>query len=101
MFKAFFDAYPAHRKGGSDAHVWKVWKAERLTESDAKLALEWLQITLVKVGIGSANLDARLWSVLLGLSGERLVDPLPITQKRYLPPDFHSGDTSWADDLGW
>ncbi|GLQ72890.1 replication protein [Vibrio penaeicida] len=102
LFKAFFDAYPAHRKGGSDAHVWKVWKAERLTESDAKLALEWLQM---------AARQSRDWErqsgcpFVVGITRfvreRRWLTPLPITQKRYLPPDFHSGDTSWADDLGW
>jgi phage replication O-like protein O len=29
-FKDFFSLYPAHRRGGSDAQAWKVWKSEKL-----------------------------------------------------------------------
>ncbi|MEL4280725.1 replication protein [Shewanella mangrovisoli] len=41
-FNPFFKIYPAHRKGGSDAHSWKVWKAEKLTEADCEAAILWL-----------------------------------------------------------
>ncbi len=42
QFKAFFKLYPAHRKGGTDAQAWKVWKSEKLTDLDAQSALDWL-----------------------------------------------------------
>ncbi|MEL4248537.1 replication protein [Shewanella xiamenensis] len=41
-FNPFFKIYPAHRKGGSDGHSWKVWKAEKLTEADCDAAILWL-----------------------------------------------------------
>ncbi|MEL4371397.1 replication protein [Shewanella xiamenensis] len=41
-FNPFFKIYPAHRKGGSDAHSWKVWKAEKLTSADCDAAILWL-----------------------------------------------------------
>ena len=41
-FKQFFNLYPAHRKGGTDAQAWKAWKSEKLTEFDSLAALEWL-----------------------------------------------------------
>lgn len=43
VFNAFFKAYPAHRKGGSDAAAWKAWKSEKLTDQDCVLAVEWLK----------------------------------------------------------
>lgn len=43
VFNAFFKAYPAHRKGGSDSAAWKVWKAEKLTDADCVLAVTWLK----------------------------------------------------------
>ena len=43
-FKAMFAAYPKHRKGGTDATAWKVWKSENLTEQDAQSALDWLSL---------------------------------------------------------
>lgn len=43
VFNAFFKAYPAHRKGGSDAAAWKAWKAEKLTDDDCLLAVSWLK----------------------------------------------------------
>lgn len=42
QFKKFFKAYPAHRKGGTDATAWKAWKSEKLTVEDAQLALDWI-----------------------------------------------------------
>ncbi|MCS6153655.1 transcriptional regulator [Shewanella baltica] len=43
VFNAFFKAYPAHRKGGSDSAAWKAWKAEKLTDADCVLAVSWLK----------------------------------------------------------
>lgn len=43
VFNAFFKAYPAHRKGGSDAAAWKAWKSEKLTDDDCVLAVSWLK----------------------------------------------------------
>ncbi|WP_088211115.1 helix-turn-helix domain-containing protein [Shewanella sp. Shew256] len=43
VFNAFFKAYPAHRKGGSDAAAWKAWKSEKLTDDDCVLAVTWLK----------------------------------------------------------
>ncbi|NRD31684.1 helix-turn-helix domain-containing protein [Shewanella sp. DC2-4] len=43
VFNAFFKAYPAHRKGGSDSAAWKAWKAEKLTDADCVLAVTWLK----------------------------------------------------------
>ncbi|MCS6159247.1 helix-turn-helix domain-containing protein [Shewanella baltica] len=43
VFNAFFKAYPAHRKGGSDSAAWKAWKAEKLTDTDCVLAVSWLK----------------------------------------------------------
>jgi len=43
VFNAFFKAYPAHRKGGTDAAAWKAWKAEKLTDADCVLAVTWLK----------------------------------------------------------
>lgn len=41
-FKQFYDQYPSHRKGGTDAAAWKKWKAEKLTDQDAEMALSWV-----------------------------------------------------------
>ena len=43
VFNAFFKAYPAHRKGGSDSAAWKAWKGEKLTDADCVLAVTWLK----------------------------------------------------------
>lgn len=43
VFNAFFKAYPAHRKGGSDSAAWKAWKAEKLNDADCVLAVTWLK----------------------------------------------------------
>ncbi|MEN8616969.1 helix-turn-helix domain-containing protein [Shewanella baltica] len=43
VFNAFFKAYPAHRKGGSDSAAWKAWKGEKLTDADCVLAVSWLK----------------------------------------------------------
>lgn len=44
QFKKFFKAYPAHRKGGTDAQAWKVWKSEKFTDEDAQAALDWITL---------------------------------------------------------
>lgn len=44
QFKRFFNLYPAHRKGGTQANAWKAWKSEKLTETDAQAALDWITL---------------------------------------------------------
>ena len=41
-FKNFFDAYPDHRKGGTDKSAWDAWKSEKLTPDHASEAINWL-----------------------------------------------------------
>jgi phage replication O-like protein O len=41
-FKQFFAQYPFYRKGGTDAHAWKAWQSEKLTDADALSAIDWL-----------------------------------------------------------
>jgi hypothetical protein len=44
QFKRFFNLYPAHRKGGTQAYAWNAWKSEKLTETDAQAALDWITL---------------------------------------------------------
>jgi len=37
-----FKQYPAHRRGGTNAYLRKLWKSEKLTEQDAQDCLTWL-----------------------------------------------------------
>ena len=100
-FKTFFDNYPSHRKGGTDAQAWKVWKSENLTEHDGELATSWLT--------QAAQSDPD-WGVLAGgqyifgitkFIRERIwltPVPQPITQS-IDEWDHVRNDTSWANNL--
>lgn len=54
-FKLFFEQYPVHRKGGTDATAWKKWKAEKLTDQDAELALAWVMRANQVAGWSESN----------------------------------------------
>jgi len=44
QFKKFFKQYPSHRKGGTEAQAWKVWKSENIDEAEGKKVLDWLTL---------------------------------------------------------
>jgi phage replication O-like protein O len=44
QFKKFFKQYPSHRKGGTDAQAWKVWKSENIGEAEAQKVIDWLTL---------------------------------------------------------
>lgn len=101
-----FLAYPVHRRGGTDAQLWQVWKKHKLTELDAQACLNWL--------CAAANACPEQWSFHATEATGQYVPGLTrfVNERRWLTPvptasnqsrqapDFHSGDTSWANDLG-
>ena len=104
-FKTFFDSYPSHRKGGTNAQAWKVWNSENLTEHDAELATSWLT--------QAAQSDPD-WEMLAGgqyvfgitkFIRERIwLTPVPETKNQAINHtigewEYVRNDTSWADNL--
>ncbi|MDN2661824.1 helix-turn-helix domain-containing protein [Psychromonas sp. 14N.309.X.WAT.B.A12] len=100
-----FEAYPAHRRGGTDAQLWKVWQQEKLDDQDAVWFLHWV--------VSAAQNDPAQWGVnsngqfVLGLTKfvreRHWLTPLPVTQVQpstSQPANFHSGDVRWAENLG-
>ena len=83
-FKLFFEQYPEHRKGGTDATAWKKWKSEKLAEQDAELALAWVMRANQVQGWSVSNfvkgitkfIEERMWltpveKVTNGISDQR------------------------------
>ncbi|NQY33544.1 MAG: replication protein [Alteromonadaceae bacterium] len=100
-FKTFFDNYPSHRKGGTNAQAWKVWKSENLTEQDAELATIWLL---------QAAQSEPSWGILAGgqyvfgitkFIRERIwLTPVPETKNQTIDEwEYVRNDTSWASNL--
>ncbi|WP_417698042.1 helix-turn-helix domain-containing protein [Psychromonas sp.] len=100
-----FEAYPAHRRGGTDAQFWKVWKQEKLNDQDAALFLNWV--------VSAAKSDPQQWGIhangqfVVGLTKfireRRWLTPVPVAQVQpniNQPANFHSGDVGWAENLG-
>lgn len=97
-----FDCYPAHRRGGTDAQFWKVWQQEKLDYKDAEQFDFWLS--------AAAENDPAQWGIysngqfVLGLTKfvreRHWLTPVPVPSDVNKPADFHSGDTSWSEDLG-
>ncbi|WP_157369221.1 helix-turn-helix domain-containing protein [Algicola sagamiensis] len=104
-FKAMFAAYPKHRKGGTDATAWKVWKSENLTEQDAQSALDWLSLaaqTDPDWGTDAGGcfvygitkfIRERMW---LTPTPQPRVNPQPLNQ-----PVQDDNYTGWRHDLGY
>ena len=101
LFKTFFDSYPSHRKGGTNAQAWKVWKSENLTEQDAELATIWLL---------QAAQSEPSWGILAGgqyvfgitkFIRERIwLTPVPETKNQTIDEwEYVRNDTSWASNL--
>lgn len=100
-----FEAYPAHRRGGTDAQFWKVWKQEKLNDQDAALFLNWV--------VSAAKSDPLQWGIhangqfVVGITKflreRRWLTPVPVAQVQLStnqPANFHSGDVGWAENLG-
>lgn len=97
-FTDFYEAYPDHRKGGTDQYAWKEWKAEALTVDDAIAAREWL------IAASAGRPD--VWSqeaqgqYCLGITkfikSRAWKTPVPVSQtpqsRQYQTPTFNNTD---------
>jgi len=105
-FKAFFEAYPDHRKGGTDHSAWGAWKSEKFSPDDAVAALDWLA--------AAGESDPETWGktahgqfcpgITRFIRNQQWKTPVPQARKHHAPsgirpnePDWDS--TDWANDL--
>lgn len=99
-----FNHYPAHRRGGTDAQLWRLWKQEKLGFQDAIEVMLWLHAASQSDPQWSVDANGQFVQGLTKFIRERLwLTPVPVTQERSgytQPANFHSGDTKWAEDLG-
>ena len=103
--REIFDRYPAHRRGGTDQLLWKTWKQENLTEDDATKLLDWLTRAAQSDPQWGTDANGQFVNGIIKFIRERKwLTPIPVArtnnQNRPNEPDFHSGDTSWANDIG-
>ncbi len=101
-FRDFFEAYPDHRKGGTDQSAWNAWKSEKLTPEDALAAIAWL----TAAGRSQPDTWARqaqgqyCLGIVNFIRSRHWKTPVPAPRKQQSqgqPLDWD--DTSWAQDL--
>lgn len=97
-----FELYPAHRRGGTDQQLAKVWKSEKLTDKDATNILNWLSAAAQSNPQWQTNASGQYVPGLTRFIRERLwLTPVPVAKTTQgNEPDFHSNSTDWAKDLG-
>ena len=107
LIREIFNQYPAHRRGGTASQLRKVFKSEKLTENDANLILNWLAKAAQSDPQWGTDAKGQFVHGLTKFIRERIwLTPLPVAQainsNRPMnnAPDFHSGNTDWANDLG-
>lgn len=101
-FKQFFAKYPAYRKGGTDAHAWKAWQSEKLTDADADAAIHWLFIAEENSTCWQANAsDGYALGITKFIRQRQWLTPVPTKQgnNNYIANTDELNDTSWADGL--
>ena len=101
LFKLFFKTYPEHRRGGTNAQAWKVWKSENLTDRDAELALNWLQQAAASNRDWETSGFGQYVQGITKFIRERIwLTPVPVTKNQTIDEwDHVRNDTSWADNL--
>ena len=67
-----FELYPSHRRGGSSWQLKKLWREEKLTESDAALFLGWLEIMQETSPEWKTNSNGKFIFGLIRFTKERL-----------------------------
>jgi phage replication O-like protein O len=78
QFKKFFKAYPAHRKGGTDAQAWKVWKSEKFTDEDAQAAFDWITLAAkTDVAWGTDANGQFIFGITNFLRDKKWLTPIP------------------------
>jgi len=81
-FKDFFSLYPAHRRGGSDAQAWKVWKSEKLTDQDSTDVINWLTAAAQSNSQWRTDANGQFVFGITRFIRERLwLTPVPIAQQ--------------------
>lgn len=98
-----FLAFPVHRRGGTDAQLRQVWKKHKLTEQDAQACANWLHAAAKSCPVQwGLHANGQFVPGLTRFVNERRwLTPVPTASNQsQQAPDFHSGDTSWANDLG-
>lgn len=102
-----FNQYPAHRRGGTSSQLRKVFKQEKLTEKDASLILNWLAKAAQSDPQWGTDAKGQFVHGITKFIRERIwLTPIPVVQENNQnqpmnnAPDFHSGNTTWANDLG-
>lgn len=106
FIREIFDHYPAHRRGGNDAQLFKVFKSEKLTATDAQNIIIWLNQAAQSDPQWATDAGGQFVNGLTKFIRERIwLTPLPTGKSTAAntpssAPDFQSNDTDWANDLG-
>lgn len=107
FIREIFNLYPAHRRGGTDGQLWKLWKAEKLTPEDAKKIIAWLfQASQSDPQWGTQAGGQFVYGLTKFIQERIWLTPIPVVKPNKSnpstnnAPDFHSGDTEWAQNLG-
>lgn len=97
-----FLQYPAHRRGGTDAQLWTLWKQEKLTETDAAKILNWLFHAAHNDPQWGTNANGQYVKGLTKFIREKIwltPVPVPVAVQPSSSNQLDMDDVSWAENL--
>jgi len=94
-----FNLYPAHRRGGNDSQLWKVWQQEKLTAIDSIQVMNWLSAAAVSDHQWRVDANGQFVQGITKFIRERIwLTPVPVARLS-AKPSLDMDDVSWAEDL--
>jgi hypothetical protein len=94
-----FNLYPAHRRGGNDSQLWKVWQQEKLTPTDSIQVINWLVACAKSNPEWQVDANGQYVQGITKFIRERIwLTPVPVARLS-AKPSLDMDDVSWAEDL--